>query len=164
MYDTKFDVAFNELMDIEGYSYSDYNEDRGGATKYGISQRAFPDLNIPELTIEQAKEIYYDHYWLKLHLNKVCNYDLAYEIFEQGVNMGLHRIQVHVQRALNYLETNLVVDGIIGPATIIALNEYLYPQDLLKVLNVLQGFHYISIVENQPSQRKWARGWMRRIK
>jgi lysozyme family protein len=32
--------------------------DPGGMTKFGISHKAFPDLDIANLTLEQAKEIY----------------------------------------------------------------------------------------------------------
>ena len=49
-----FDRAFDYLMDIEkGY----VKDDPGGETKYGISKNQYPELDIPNLTIEQAKEI-----------------------------------------------------------------------------------------------------------
>lgn len=37
--------------------------DPGGETNFGISKRAFPDLDIANLTVEQAEEIYREKYW-----------------------------------------------------------------------------------------------------
>ena len=40
-------------------------------TKFGISAMSYPSLNIKQLTIEQAKDIYYHDFWLKLGGDKV---------------------------------------------------------------------------------------------
>jgi lysozyme family protein len=54
----KFDKAFQEIIAIEGGLVNDKN-DRGGLTKYGISQKAFPKVDIRNLTIDGAK-IYFE--------------------------------------------------------------------------------------------------------
>ena len=38
-------------------------DDAGGETKFGISKRAHPELDIKNLNISQACDIYYDEYW-----------------------------------------------------------------------------------------------------
>ena len=51
-----FDEAFDTLIGHEG-GYSNDPRDPGGETRYGISKRAYPDVNIATLTLEQAKFI-----------------------------------------------------------------------------------------------------------
>ena len=52
---TAFQQALKHTLKWEGGSkFTDDPHYPGGATKYGISKRAFPDLDIPNLTYEQA--------------------------------------------------------------------------------------------------------------
>ena len=55
-------TAINHTLELEGGYVNDPN-DSGGQTKYGISKKAYPDLDIPNLTIAQAMEIYRKDYW-----------------------------------------------------------------------------------------------------
>jgi len=46
-----FDPAVAKTLIREGGArFTDNPDDRGGATKYGISQRAYPGVDIPSLT------------------------------------------------------------------------------------------------------------------
>ena len=58
VYGTKFEKAFEYVIANEGGYVFDKN-DPGGATKYGISQKAYHTLNIRALTLDDAKKIYY---------------------------------------------------------------------------------------------------------
>jgi len=82
-----FDKAFEFVLKWEG-GYVNNPKDPGGETKYGISKRSYPNLDIKNLTKEQAKSIYYADYWLKAK----CN-DYAYPrdiiIFDTAVNTGV---------------------------------------------------------------------------
>jgi lysozyme family protein len=59
-----------------------------------------------------------------------------------------------------------VEDGKVGPNTLGALgaclayrgNEYLY-----KIMNLLQGNHYIDYMTRSPTQEKYAYGWLNRV-
>ena len=51
-----FETAYNFTASHEG-KISKNENDPGGITKYGISKRAYPHLDIENLTPEQAKEI-----------------------------------------------------------------------------------------------------------
>ena len=64
---TKFDDIIDIVIKHEGGYVNDPN-DLGGETKYGITKRFYPDVGIKNLTVEEAKQIYYDDYWVK---NKV---------------------------------------------------------------------------------------------
>lgn len=70
----------------------------GEVTKWGIYQKANPDLDVPNLTIEDAfkiyKERYYDAY--KKYKNKpldldAVHVDYAVCVFDTGVNCGVNR-------------------------------------------------------------------------
>ena len=56
--------AFDILMEFEGGSeVVSVPQDKGGLTKYGISQAAYPKLNIRNLNKESSLEIYTSDYW-----------------------------------------------------------------------------------------------------
>ena len=57
-------------------------------------------------------------------------------------------------------------DGVLGPGTLKCLNFYLSKDDpslLLKIMNVLQGKHYLDYMDKSPTQEKYARGWFNRV-
>ena len=54
-----FKIAFKEIIGVEG-GYVNNPNDKGGETKYGISKRAYPNLDIKNLTLKKAEEIYYN--------------------------------------------------------------------------------------------------------
>lgn len=65
---SKFDIAVQFLVDkTDGFDaeggYSNNPDDPGGETKYGISKRAHPELDIKNLTLEEAIDIYRSDYW-----------------------------------------------------------------------------------------------------
>lgn len=99
------------ILRYEG-GYVDHPSDPGGETKYGISKRSYPDLDIQHLTIEDAGEIYYRDYW------QVCRCDdlpraLALSVFDSAVNQGTHA-------AIKLLQDAVAVDtdGILGSVTL----------------------------------------------
>ena len=164
---SNFDKAFLQVVGIEGGYVSD-PDDRGGETKFGISKRSYPHLDIRNLSLEQAKQIYYEDFWKDCGLDAVDDYQVAHEIFDTSVNMGQVIAKKIFQKALNYLNRNerdfpdLIVDGIIGAKTINAYRR-VDNRILLKVLNGLQFMRYTQIVDYDPRQEKFFNGWMQRI-
>jgi lysozyme family protein len=84
-----FDRAFGFVIKHEGELNDDPN-DPGGLTKYGISQRAYPDLDIRNITLDEAKTLYWVDYWNRCD----CDY-LAFPtdilVFDTAVNMGVSK-------------------------------------------------------------------------
>ena len=164
-----FDMAFKEVLGIEG-GYVDNKNDNGGETKYGISKRSYPDVNIESLTIEQAKHIYYRDFWntKQMELSLIDDEKIAIELFDTAVNMGVGVASKFLQEALNLMNRNqkewndLVIDGFCGVETLKAYKKA-RKDILLKVLNGLQFCKYKSIVENNPSQEVFFNGWMKRV-
>ena len=58
-----FEEIIDHVIDHEG-GYVNDPKDLGGETKYGISKRWYPEINIKDLTIDDAKNIYYEDYWV----------------------------------------------------------------------------------------------------
>ena len=178
-YSTNYDRAFNKLMlietggDLDG-GYNDIQGDAGGATKWGFAQNYNPDIDVRTLTRDQAKERYHVKHWKLMNLDLIVDFDIAYEIFENGINSN-HWFAVQcVQGALNMFGHKLVMDGQLGPATASAINMFKDKYAVLKMQNLLQGMMLIvgfenfntvkeMIVKRYGYSGKFLRGWMKRI-
>lgn len=159
----KFDNAFDLLMELEG-GFIEHKNDPGGATKYGISKRSHPDVDIVNLTEVGAKAIYKEEYW-PWYMDGVTDWSVAAEMFEQLVNMRPRTAVKIWQRALNYLGAEISVDGKFGPITLLNINRYSRRMriPLLKALNGVQFVHFLKLVEGGKRFDTFARGWLRRI-
>jgi len=162
--DEYFEAAFAALIDLEG-GYINDPDDPGGETKYGISRKSYPDLDIESLTEEEARAIYRKDFWEALSLSEVTTLEIAGEIFDTAVNMGKHAAAVIAQKALKYLGEDLKVDGIMGPKTLAALNKWgeQDPRALFVCLNGFQFLEYTAIISSRPALEQYGRGWTRRI-
>lgn len=162
----EFVAAFLHTVGIEG-GYVNDPYDPGGETKFGISHRTYPDLDIKNLNVNQARVIYWNDFWKKLNLDLVNKQNLASEIFDTAVNCGKAKAGEITQRSLNMVgghsEKRVNVDCVVGPKTIRAVNSCVYPEALLKCLNGFQFEHYMKIVQRNTTQRRWFRGWLRRV-
>lgn len=84
-----FNKALKFVLKWEG-GYSNDPRDPGGETKYGISKRSYPNEDIKNMTLERAKEIYYQNYWLKAGCDDLP-YPFNIVVFDTAVNMGRSR-------------------------------------------------------------------------
>lgn len=109
-----FDRAFDLLIGHEG-GYSNHVADPGGETKFGISKRSYPSLDIRNLTASDAKAIYYRDFWTRAFCNEMQPM-LAVIVFDSAVNNGIGSAARFLQRALDVAD-----DGKIGPVTLAAL-------------------------------------------
>lgn len=159
-----FEAAFTETLGFEG-GYVNDPADPGGETKYGISKRSYPDLDIASLAIDDAKRIYRRDYWERLKLDQVRSGRIAAEIFDTAVNAGRRAAALIAQRALNYLGEKLEEDGVCGPVTIAAVNKWIGKDEkaLFVCLNGFQFMHYYEIAKANVTLKRYARGWTKRI-
>jgi lysozyme family protein len=79
------------LFDHEGRSFENDPDDPGGATKFGIDQRSHPNVDIKNLTEEQATEIYWNE-WVKDGCEHLPS-PLDWIFFDAAVNCGIGRAQ-----------------------------------------------------------------------
>ena len=93
----EFYKAVNFVLKHEG-GYSNDTQDPGGETKFGISKRAYPNLDIKNLTRDQAIEIYKRDYWDRLP--KGITESVHGALFDCAVNTGITRAIKLLQSAI----------------------------------------------------------------
>lgn len=129
----RFSVSLKFVLEHEG-GYVNDPKDPGGETKWGIAKRYHPNLDIKNLTPQQATEIYYNEYWAPSRCAGL-QYPLCLVVFDTAVNMG-------TSQALKYLEkTNGDV------------NEYIAARK--------QG--YVDRVKANPVKQRFLKGWLNRL-
>jgi len=152
-----FDKAIGTVLEHEGGYTFDPN-DPGGETKYGISRKAYPSLDIKALTLDQAKAIYKRDYWI---YSRIQDQDVATKVFDLAVNLGPPAAHRLLQTALLALGETVAVDGVFGPQTLAAANR-VDPERLLREIRAQAAVYYAQTVLITPSEQKFLLGWMRR--
>ena len=84
-----FESALEFTLRWEG-GYSNDPSDPGGETKYGISKRYHPNVDVKNLTIDEAQEIYRMEYWNPSGCDSLPE-PLDLIVFDTAVNMGIKR-------------------------------------------------------------------------
>ncbi len=146
-----FDQAFAAILEHEG-GFVRNPADPGGATKYGISKRSYPHLDIEHLTIEQARSIYLRDYWGPAGCDAVPD-GIKFDLFDMAVNAGPRTAIRALQRALEEAD-----DGIIGPRTLQALST----MPSARLIARFNG-HRLDHMASLPHWPAFGRGWARRI-
>ncbi len=150
-----FNKIIEQVLEHEG-GYVNDPKDLGGETKYGITKRFYPDIDIKNLTIEQAKEIYKKDYWDKNKVESLPQ-NLWHIYFDMCVNMGKRTAVKVLQRAAVNKGKDIEVDGGLGPMTIGALKGV--ELDRVRAFRVK---YYVDLITARPEQEKFYLGWFRR--
>lgn len=145
-----FDEALPIILRFEGgATVTEDPRDPGGLTKYGISQRAFPTLDIRNLTEAGAAAIYRQEYWDRAKCDSLPSH-LRLVVFDMAVNMGVGKAVLTLQKAVGVAQ-----DGILGANTVRAAERL--PDALARVCaervlaySGMRGFDV------------FGRGWLRR--
>jgi len=148
-----FDVALAFVLEREGgATITDDPKDPGGLTRFGISKRAYPDLDIRNLTQEQASAIYRNDYWLAGGCGNLPP-AVAVMHFDCCVNQGKGAAAKFLQIA-----AGVEADGKIGPKTLAAVQRR-RPLDLLTEYAAQRMAHYGRL----PRFDAYGLGWSRRL-
>ena len=144
-----FDKAFEIIIGHEG-GYVNDHRDPGGETKYGISKRAYPAVDIYNLTLDQAKLIYKRDYWDAVDAESIPGV-ARLMVFDCAVNCGVTTAKKLLQRAVGTKD-----DGVIGPKTRAAISatpdiEQRFAGFWLQYYTDLKGFD------------TYGKGWVRRV-
>ncbi len=158
-----FDTAFELTIGHEG-GYTNGRNDRGNwtsgvvgkgtlkGTKYGISAMAYPNLDIKNLTLAQAKAIYELDYWRKAKCGQ-CPPALGYLLFDASVNHGISRAVKFLQLAVG-----VTADGNFGPKTLQAVLKA-DPKAVAQEFCVQRMLFYTNI----STWKTYRTGWTRRL-
>ena len=153
-----FDQAIVKTLKHEGGdTFTNDATDHGGATKFGISQNAYPDVDIQNLTETQAKDIYRRDYWNRIRGDDIHSQRVAENIFDACVNMGVHGGSKLAQTSLSIEPA----DGIIGSQSLKTINAADEELFLAKfALAKLQRYADLCKADNR--QKKYLLGWLNR--
>lgn len=158
-----FDRAFDVLIGHEG-AFTDDPRDRGNwtggavnvgelrGTKYGISAASYPSLDIRNLSLAEAKAVYYRDYWTAAHCIDLPPM-VAVLVFDAAVNSGVGNAARFLQRALNVAD-----DGKIGPITMAAAKAA-DPFDLAKGIQSER----IALMRKLSTWPVYGGGWATRL-
>lgn len=83
-----FEKAIQKILRSEGGYVNDPN-DKGGETKYGISKRSYPNVDIKNLTLAGAKAIYKRDFWDKVGGDLINDQSIADLLVDSAVNEGV---------------------------------------------------------------------------
>ena len=152
---TTFDEIIEHVLEKEG-GYVNDPTDLGGETKYGITKRFYPDVNIKDLTKDEAKSIYKKDYWDKNKVEQLPE-GLRHIFFDMCVNQGRGTAVKILQRSANAKGANIDVDGGFGPATLKAIQNVEYER-----VQAYRVLHYANLVIKKPEQERFWFGWFKR--
>lgn len=126
--------------------------DPGGETKFGISKRAYPHLDIKSLTREQAIAIYKTDFWDRVQGDELPR-QFAFQALDAAVNHGIGNAVRWMQRAVGVAD-----DGIFGPLSRAAVRRF-DTADLLLLFNAERLEFYAKLTAFDA----FGRGWVRRV-
>lgn len=148
---TLFDVYFERLIGHEG-GYVNDPKDPGGETKYGISKRAYPHVDIKALTLDEARAIYRRDYWQRARCEDMPP-GMAFDLFDAAVNSGVGQAIRWLQRAVGVAD-----DGVVGPVTIAAVRRF--DAEALQARFMGQRLQFMTQLSTWD---RFGKGWARRI-
>lgn len=161
--DAVFLKSFDRVFKHEGGFTNDPN-DRGNwtsgkvgigklnGTKFGISAMAYPNLDIRNLTLADAKEIYYKDWWIKLGMDRFCE-AMRFQMFDAAINHGMRNATKIFQRTVNVKD-----DGIIGSNTMRAAGK----SDMNDKLLRFNGFR-LKFYTSIKTFDRYGKGWVNRV-
>lgn len=129
--------------------------DSGGETKFGVAQKAHPELVVHNLTLLEAQQVYKKGYWDPVK-GDYLHPMVAKYVFDIGCGSGPNKAAKVLQQALG-----VTVDGAVGAMTIDAANKC-DPKELVAKMRDIRINFYRSIVANNPSQGIFLQGWLNR--
>lgn len=145
------------LMEFEGHDK--VVVDTGGLTKWGISQKAFPSVDIAALTYEQASELYKQHYWNRCRCDDLPS-PLAFLVFDCAVNQGSFTAIKTLQRALG-----VSPDGVLGTESMLEIKKASLDEasmrDLLVAFQCQRAGAYLRL--NNSAEEMYEKGWITRL-
>ena len=151
-----FSSVIEMVLHHEG-GYVNHPSDPGGETKYGISKRAYPDIDIINITEEDAGEIYFRDYWSKIKGEDLPS-GVACVVMDYGVNSGISRASKALQRACG-IEKG---DGIIGPHSLAAVWATVKNEGEKYVIDEVTNLRR-EFIRSLSTYETFGKGWERRI-
>ena len=149
-----------------------------GGTKYGITCRDHPGIDIRTLTPQKAAKIYHDNEWQAIKGDDIKSQQLARELLDLAVNMGAGSAVILMEKVVNDLNgsaPDIPLVAHVQKSTIDWINTYTkteYTPDgekdktqrklFYRTLIIFAQMRYNSIAAS-PKQRQWLYTWSVRL-
>ena len=165
------------VLAAEGIEDENVPGDHGGETFCGIDAASNPNwpgwiqvhadvaaskdptANASTMAMVQA---FYANLWAEWDIDYLPEI-LQGPVFGGAVNMGSNRIVTWLQQAVCDLGQTVTIDGCMGPVTLAAISKIPSPDALADKLWILRAKFYVAIVNKDPTQAKFLRGWLNRL-
>ena len=136
-------TSFEKAMEFVGLhewgrradvGYTNDPVDAGGETRWGISKRAHPDVDIANLSLEDALAIYHRDYWEAYRLDDFPS-PLCIAMFDAFVQHNPKRVKEWIPE----------------------------DHTDWKGFNSQRRLFYLRLIEKNPSQIRFKKGWLNRL-
>jgi lysozyme family protein len=148
---TRFRWCVERIIDLIEGGVSNDPDDPGGLTKFGISQRSYPLLDIANLTRSEAIAIYERDFWQGASCPALPE-PLDFYVFDAAINQGASYAKRELQRLVRVHD-----DGVIGPITLRAVQRMGYEVGPLYMVE--RAFDYAALT----NYSRYGRGWLKRL-
>lgn len=170
-----------EIVAREG-GYVNDPADPGGATKYGVTlgtmrrlgldltrDGAITGADVQAITRDHAVQIFVTEYFERPGLARLPA-ALQASVFDMYVNAGSNAVRI-LQRLLNDMGEDLVVDGVLGALSVAASHRAAQaaPDHIRDAYGIARRNYYYALADARPLSRKYARrrdggkgGWILR--
>lgn len=164
--------AFNYMIVNEDSTLSGevIKDNDGGTTRLGLDSNANPDLltngfyTIPVIrAIEIAKSVYQAKYWTPILGDQILSQRVASKFLDMAVNENPPEAIKLVQRAAYGVAFSSSIDGVMGPATLKAINDD-NEDALLTGMSSWWLWFIAQVVKNKPADIAYQIGWQNRAR
>ena len=169
-----FKQALTLLYVNEG-RYANDPDDTGGETYMGVARNfwpkwegwviidnykknaLFPSILDRDQPLQKMVERFYRfNFWDKMVGDDIVNQDVAFSIFDFGVNGGITTSIILAQRVIKVQD-----DGAMGPKSIQSLNSF-NPDLFFPFFKLEKVKYYIDCVKRKPTNEKFLFNWISR--
>jgi lysozyme family protein len=149
-------ISITKTLAHEG-GYVNNPADKGGPTKYGITQADMPGQDMQNLALDTAIAYYQAHYVKPLYTS-ILSQDVLDKLFDMGVLFGVGTATLILQRCLGVPNP----DAQLGPITLAHINGE-SSDDVMHAYRAALAQHVIDVYKANPQDGVFLKGWLNRI-
>ncbi len=116
--------------------------------------------NLMKITNQEASVLYKKRFWAPIKGDEIKSLSFSYALYDFHVNAPGHAVKL-IQKAVNTLGGNLVIDKKMGPKSVKAINR-MDAHQLFDEFQKNRVDYYRDRANKIPSQRVFLNSWLKR--